>query len=146
MVWLRSRLIIILSIFWRSSLLLLLLLWLELLLLLLFWEVMYSETSSQDGGISKHTLPPHTTTEKITTRPQNKYHPAPSENRAVWKSNHQGFKEATFIQMGRRGREAWRQWCGEAVEQADPRSCGVDKNRDGYLGSKGFQRQEDKSP
>ena len=25
-----------------------------------------------------------------------------SENQAVWKSNKQGFKEATFIQMGRR--------------------------------------------
>ena len=41
------------------------------------------KNSSQYGGIGKHTLPPCTTTEKITTRPQNKYHPEPSENQAV---------------------------------------------------------------
>ena len=29
-------------------------------------------TSGQDGGMDKHALPPHTTTEKITIRPQNK--------------------------------------------------------------------------
>ena len=33
----------------------------------------------------------------------NKYHPEPSENRAIWKSDNQGFKEAKFIQTGRRG-------------------------------------------
>ena len=71
-------------------------------------------TSSQDGGVDKHTLPPRTTTAKITTRLQNKYHPDLSANQAVWKSNIQVFKEAIFIQMGRRGRdtdmcrEAWR--------------------------------------
>ena len=32
----------------------------------------------------------------------------PSENLAVWKSNNQGFKEATYIQMGRRGRDMQR--------------------------------------
>ena len=30
--------------------------------------------AGQDGDVGKHTLPPHTTTEKITTRLQNKYH------------------------------------------------------------------------
>ena len=30
---------------------------------------------SQDGGVSKHSLPPHTTTAKITTKLQNNYHP-----------------------------------------------------------------------
>ena len=30
-----------------------------------------SLTSGQDAGIDKHASPPHTTTEKITTKPQN---------------------------------------------------------------------------
>ena len=60
-------------------------------------------TSSQHGSIGKHALPPCTTTEKITTKLQNTYHPEPSENQAVWKSDNQGFQEATFIQKGRRG-------------------------------------------
>ena len=51
-------------------------------------------------------MPPCTTTAKITTRLQNNYHPALSENQAVWKSNNQRFKEATFIQMGRRSGDA----------------------------------------
>ena len=54
-------------------------------------------TSGQDEGVGKHALPCYTATEKITTRLKNKYHPEPSENRAVWKSNNQGFKEATLI-------------------------------------------------
>ena len=62
-------------------------------------------TSGQDGGIGKHDLSPYTTTAKITTRLQNKYHPESSENRVVWKSNNQGIKEVMFIQTGRRGRE-----------------------------------------
>ena len=68
-------------------------------------------TSSQDGGIGKHALPPCTTIAKITTGLQNKYHPDSSENQAVWKSDNQGFKEATFIQMGKRVGEV--EWCGE---------------------------------
>ena len=48
---------------------------------------MYRITSSQVGGIGKHASPPHTITEKITTRLQNKYNPESSENRAVWKSD-----------------------------------------------------------
>ena len=39
-----------------------------------------SRTSGQDGGVGKHGLPPYTTTTKITTRLQNKYHPESSEN------------------------------------------------------------------
>ena len=35
-----------------------------------------------------------------------KKHPELSENLTIWKSDNQGFKEATFVQMGRRGREA----------------------------------------
>ena len=50
--------------------------------------------------------------QKITTGPQNKYHPELSENQAVWKVYHHGFKEATFTQTGRRGREA--ELCKEA--------------------------------
>ena len=61
------------------------------------------ENSSQDGGIGKYASTPSTTRAKNTTRLQNKYHPELSENQAVWKSNNQGCKEATFIQLGRRG-------------------------------------------
>ena len=48
-------------------------------------------------------MPPCTTTEKITSKLQNKYHPEPSENRAIGKSDNQGFKEDIFIQRGRSG-------------------------------------------
>ena len=54
-------------------------------------------TSGQDGGVGKL----HITTEKIKTRLQNKFHPDSSENQAVWKSDNQGLKEATYIQIGR---------------------------------------------
>ena len=64
--------------------------------------------SAQNGDRGKKASPPHTTTAKITVRLQNKYHSASSGNQAVWKSDNQGFKEATFIQMGRRGEEALR--------------------------------------
>ena len=92
-----------------------------------------------------------------------------SENQTIWKSNHQGFKEATFIQTGRRG--------GDSEINGEVRRCGVvqrgggggggsrwvvphshvvHKNLEGYLGSEqpqpqarlhspGFQCQEDKS-
>ena len=94
-----------------------------------------------------------------------------SENRTVWKSNNQGFKEATFIEtmrgggrggdteMVQRGKETQ---CGmerQAAKQAlaAPHSCVVDKNQEGYLGSEqsqpqarphstGFRDQEHKSP
>ena len=51
-------------------------------------------------------MQPCATTERITTRHENKQHPEPSGNQAVWKSDTQGFKEGTFIQMGGRGRVA----------------------------------------
>ena len=60
-------------------------------------------TSGHDAGIGEWTLPPCTTTAKITTRLQNKYHPDSSENQAIWKSDNQGFKEATFTQTCRMG-------------------------------------------
>ena len=104
-------------------------------------------TSGQDGVVSRHTLPPCTTTERIITKPQNKYHPEMAENRTAWKSDNHGFKEATFtLQMGRRG--------GDVETGGDERRCGVvqrgsstngmgapdsrvvDKNQEGYLGSK----------
>ena len=50
---------------------------------------------------------------KLTSK-QTKNHLELPENQTVWKSNNQVFKEAIFIQMGRRGRdtdmcrEAWR--------------------------------------
>ena len=65
-------------------------------------------TSGQDGGVGKL----HITTEKIKTRLQNKFHPDSLENQAVWKSDNQGLKEATYIQIGRRGGDAERWWNG----------------------------------
>ena len=86
-----------------------------------------------------------------------------SENRAIWKSNNQGFKEVTFTQTGGRGRDAEAR--GEALRGGGMWRCEwavshphvVDKNQEGYLGSEGsqtqtrppslgFQLQEDKSP
>ena len=51
-------------------------------------------------------MTPCTTTAKITTRLQNKYQKESSENQAVWQSNNQGIQEVTFIQMGRRDKDA----------------------------------------
>ena len=88
----------------------------------------------EDGGIGKHILPPHTTTAKITTRLQKKYHPDSSENRSVWKSDNQIFKDATFIQTGRKGRDMERQ--GEVAELVVIHSRVVDKSWEGYFRSK----------
>ena len=75
----------------------------------------------------KYGLPTCTTTEKITTRLQNKYHSESSEKQTVWKSDKQGIKEVTFIQMGMRHGDI--ATCGEAqrhrdIEQAVPHLCG----------------------
>ena len=78
------------------------------------------DTPGLDGGIGKQASPSHTTTAKITTRLQNKYHPDLSENPAVWKSNNQRFKEATFIQTGRRGGDVER--LGEVWRGAEMQS------------------------
>ena len=51
-----------------------------------------------EAYVGKHALSPHTTAAKFTTRLQNNYHPGSSETQAVWKSDNQGFKEATFTQ------------------------------------------------
>ena len=106
---------------------------------------------------------PHKTIAIITTT---KHHPELSENQDVRKSNNKGFKEATFIQMGRRVGDA--ETSGEVqnmdglerhghMEWEFPNPCIVDKNWEGYLRSEGsqhhtrppspgFQHQEDKSP
>ena len=104
--------------------------------------------------LGKHALLLCTSTARITSGLQNKYNPDLSENRAIWKSNNQGFKEATFIQTGRRGGDV--EMGREVVERAVPHSCVVDKNQEGYLRSErsqpqarphspGFQHQKDKS-
>ena len=89
----------------------------NMILSITIWLFIYKipkQTSGQGGGIGKHTSHLHTTIAKNIATVQNKYHPELSENQAVWKSNNQGSKEATFIQIGRRGkdversREAWR--------------------------------------
>ena len=59
-----------------------------------------------DGGIGRHTLPPCATTQRITTISPKKQQPELSENQAVWKSDNQGFKEATFILKGAFYRES----------------------------------------
>ena len=64
-------------------------------------------TYKQDGGIGKHASPPSRTTEK-KLHLDYKTTPESSGNRAVWKSDNQGFKEATFILMDRRGRDVER--------------------------------------
>ena len=90
-------------------------------------------------------MPSCTIIAKITNRLQNKSHTELSENQAVWKSDNQGFKEATFIQTGRRGRDACRgvERCGEVwrPRTAVPYPRVVDKYQEGYLGSEGFQPQ-----
>ena len=59
-------------------------------------------TTSQDGGIGRQDLPPCTTT-RITTNLKTII-PKISRKLTLWKSDNQGFKEAIFIQMGKRGR------------------------------------------
>ena len=117
----------------------------------------------------RHTLPPHATIERI-----NNYISKSITSRTVRKLScmevqQQGFKGATFIQMGGRGAELWRWaerpgvmvWCAEAVvvaaEGMIPHSWKVDKKQEAYFGNKQsqpqarphsprFQLWEDKSP
>ena len=111
----------------------------------------------EDAGISKHGSPPDKTTAKITTKLQNNYHPELSENQAAWKTDNQGIKEVTFIQMGRRGKDVDIHRDMEMWNGCFSLPHVVDKNQEGYLGSEGsqphtippspgFQCQEDKSP
>ena len=112
---------------------------------------------SQDGSAGKDGWPPGsppcTITAKITIELQNNYHPEPLENRAQWKSDNQGIKEITSIQMGRRSREVdtWNERCPCFYPHV------VGKNWEGNLRSKGsepytrplspgIQHQEDKAP
>ena len=74
-------------------------------------------TSGQDGGMGRHTVPPHTTKRRTTTYKQKKQ-PELTENRTVWKSDNQGDKEETFIQTSRMGGDG--QLGGE-----DPRQGGI---------------------
>ena len=60
-------------------------------------------TSSQDGGIGRHTVPPRTTKTRSTTNLKTKTQRELTENQTVWKSDNQVIKEETFIQTGRRG-------------------------------------------
>ena len=59
-------------------------------------------TFSQDGGVGRHIVPPHTTKRSTTTNLKTKNNQKLPENQTVWKSNNQGVKEETFIQTGRR--------------------------------------------
>ena len=62
-------------------------------------------TSGQDGGVGRYTLSPRTTKTRTKTNLKNKKQPELPENRAVWNSHNQGFKEETFTQTGSRGRD-----------------------------------------
>ena len=87
--------------------------------------------SNQHGGIGKHGSPPCTTTAKFATKLQNSYLPEKSENQAVWKSDIQGIKEVTFIQISRRGKDALRcveTWICRNVEWGVPHGHVVGKN------------------
>ena len=108
-------------------------------------------------------MPPCATTEIITARFQN-------NNQNFQKIELYGSLTTKDLQKPHSprwigGAETWRQverhrdivWYGEAVEWEAPQSRVVDKNREGYLGSKrsepqagshspGFQHQKDKSP
>ena len=61
--------------------------------------------SSQDGGVGRHTVPPHTTKRRTTTNLKTKKQPELTENRTVWKFNNQGVKEETFIQTASQRRD-----------------------------------------
>ena len=61
-------------------------------------------TSIQDGGVGRHASPPHATTRRITIKSQNDVQNF--QKIKLWKSNDQGFKEATFIQVGAFYRES----------------------------------------
>ena len=106
-------------------------------------------TSSQDGGVGKHGLPPCATSAKITIN----YKRAVTQNcQTIELYGSQTTKKLklyiTFIQMGRRGGD---------VKGAIPQPRMIDKNQEGYLESKGtqpytrppspgFQPQKNKSP
>ena len=104
--------------------------------------------SGQDGGIGRHASSPQATIEEITIRSQKQITPEPSENRAVWKSDNQGFKKPhSTRQVG--GTESQR-WGGEAVwsgqaaaaaAQTVPHSRVVHKSQEGYPGSERSQPQ-----
>ena len=72
--------------------------------------------SSQDGGVqSRHVLPPCTTTRRITANLKTKKHAELPENRTAWKSDNQGFKEATCSSRQVGGAEPRWRACGVAV-------------------------------
>ena len=60
-------------------------------------------TSGQDGDVGRYTVPPRTMkrrTPSLKTKNDQK-----CQKIDIWKSNHQGVKEAAFIQTGRRSRD-----------------------------------------
>ena len=96
-------------------------------------------SSSQDGGIDRHTSLHCTTVRKNTTNlkiktPKTARKSLRKTPRTVWKSDNQGFKDAVLIQTGRRGGE--RTWCYSSKPAKArqwwpmvPHSCVVDKNQ-----------------
>ena len=62
-----------------------------------------NKTSSQDGGIGRHTGASLHNQNKDNNKFKNKKQPELIENKTVWKSNSQEVKEDTFVQTCRRG-------------------------------------------
>ena len=58
---------------------------------------------------------------------KNKKQPELTENQTTWKSDNQGDKEETFIDIGRRGRDGQLGWRGLVARQwqADPSRCQI---------------------
>ena len=69
-------------------------------------------TPRQDGGIGRHTVPPHTTKRRTTTNLKIEKQPELTENQTVCKSDNQGDKEETLTRTGRRGGEDTQQGGG----------------------------------
>ena len=73
-------------------------------------------TSSQDGGVSRHTVPPPTTKRRTKTILKNKLMEL-TENRTVWKSDNQGVKENTLSRLvgGTETGSGWRGLMGKGM-------------------------------
>ena len=85
------------------------------ILLLKILIKIFQQTSGQDGGIGRNTVPPRTTKRRTTTNL--KKQPELPENQTAWKSDNQGVKEETIIQTSRRGGDRQPGWRGLAARQ-----------------------------
>ena len=73
---------------------------------LFYLNYIFYRSSGQDGGVDRYTS--HNQ-KKGNNQFKNKKQPELPENQTVWKSNNQGVKEETFIQIARRDRDGSRE-------------------------------------